>query len=663
MLRNVSALIGLLAGTAATAQTPAPAAPADLAVAFGAREQVRQISLSPDGTKIAIVAPQAGQAAALLIGDLVAGGAPRRILSSSGDPDRLTRCDWATAKRLVCRVYMVIKSTQTLTYTRLLAIDADGQNLKALSADSTPFQTGVAQSGGTLLDWGADDTSGNLLIARTFIPEATTGRRTAETREGYGVEVVDTVKVARRTVEPPRAEAVEYISDGHGTVRIAGHRSRSPSGYDSNIIRYFYRKADNRDWLPLGDLTVDGSGKGFNPYAVDRASNAVYGFERVDGYQALWKVALDGSLKREQVLARSDVDVDGLLTIGRHKRVVGASYATDRRVAVFFDPALERLQSSLAKALPGKPQVSFLDASSDESKLLLVAGGDTEPGRYYVYDKGTKRLEEVLLARPQLDGVALAKVQPMTYPAADGTAIPGYLTLPPGKTSARGLPAIVMPHGGPGARDEWGFDWLSQYFAARGFAVLQPNFRGSAGYGDAWFRKNGFQSWRTAIGDVNDAGRWFVAQGVDPAKLAVFGWSYGGYAALQSAVVDPALFRAIVAVAPVTDLDMLREESRNFTNFLLVDSFIGKGPHVAAGSPARHAERITAPVLMFHGDLDGNVGVRESRVMADKLRDAGKAVDYVEYKGLDHYLEDSEARRDMLSRSDAFLRKALSIAP
>lgn len=229
-------------------------------------------------------------------------------------------------------------------------------------------------------------------------------------------------------------------------------------------------------------------------------------------------------------------------------------------------------------------------------------------------------------------------------------------------SDGKNLPAIVLPHGGPGARDEWGFDWLSQFYAARGFAVLQPNFRGSAGYGDAWFQKNGFQSWRTAVGDVNDAGKWLQREGIAaPGKLAIVGWSYGGYAALQSAVLDPDLFKAIVAIAPVTDLDELRDEAKYFTNFKQVDAFIGKGPHVKEGSPARNAERIKAPVLLFHGDKDLNVGVAESRLMASRLKAAGKQVDYVEFDGLDHQLADDAARTRMLHGSDAFLRQALGL--
>jgi dipeptidyl aminopeptidase/acylaminoacyl peptidase len=180
--------------------------------------------------------------------------------------------------------------------------------------------------------------------------------------------------------------------------------------------------------------------------------------------------------------------------------------------------------------------------------------------------------------------------------------------------------------------------------------------------GAAWFKDNGWKSWETAIGDVNSAGRWLQAQGIAaPGKLAIFGWSYGGYAALQSQVLDPDLFKAVVAVAPVTDLDRLREEFRNQSNFMVVDRFLGQGPHVEAGSPARHADRFKAPVLIFHGDADTNVAAAESRLMRDRLSGAGKQVRYVEFSGLDHQLDDTAARTRLLSESSAFLKRTLGL--
>ena len=357
-----------------------------------------------------------------------------------------------------------------------------------------------------------------------------------------------------------------------------------------------------------------------------------------------------------EVFSRRDVDVDDLIRIGRRQRVAGVNYSTDVSRPVYFDPVPEKMAASLSKALPGTPQISIMDSTTDENKLLVLAGGDVDLGVYYLFDRKARQLQTFLVVRNELEGVKLATVKPVNYPAADGTQIPGYLTLPPGQESAKGLPAIVLPHGGPSARDVWGFDWLSQFYASRGFAALQPNFRGSFGYGDAWFQQNGFKSWRIAIGDVLDAGRWLVSQGIaDPAKLAVVGWSYGGYAALQAAVTDPSVFKAVVAIAPVTDLQAMKDERRNWSDYYLVSDFIGDGAHVREGSPAENADKIKAPVLMFHGVLDGNVPIEQSRRMAASLDRAGVRHERVTWDELDHQLENSAARTEMLRKSDAFL--------
>jgi dipeptidyl aminopeptidase/acylaminoacyl peptidase len=191
--------------------------------------------------------------------------------------------------------------------------------------------------------------------------------------------------------------------------------------------------------------------------------------------------------------------------------------------------------------------------------------------------------------------------------------------------------------------------------------VLQPNYRGSSGYGEAWYGRNGFKAWEVAIGDVNDAGRWLVSEGIAvPDKLAIAGWSYGGYAALQSQVLDPALFKAVVAIAPVTDLGFLIADARDYTNSRLVRDYVGEGPHVASGSPRRHAERFAAPVALFHGTRDLNVDVRHAQAMERALKEAGKSVTYREYADLQHGLDDSEARAEMLADIGRFLDEVLA---
>jgi dipeptidyl aminopeptidase/acylaminoacyl peptidase len=371
-------------------------------------------------------------------------------------------------------------------------------------------------------------------------------------------------------------------------------------------------------------------------------------------------VKLDDSLAAELVYANDHVDVDNVVRIGRAGAVVGVTFAEAERRVIWFDPQYAELSRNLSRALPGQPAIDFAGASRDENKLVILALSDSNPGRYYVYDRTTRGLEEIAPVRPELDGVQLASVRPMAYAAADGVQIPAYLTLPPGHNEIRGLPAIVLPHGGPSARDELGFDWLAQFLAHQGYAVLQPNYRGSAGYGDTWFAQNGFRGWQTSIGDVDAAGRWLVSQGADANRLAIVGWSYGGYAALQSGVAEPGLFKAIVAIAPVTDLQLLAEQAEGFDDYLLVRQFVGQGPHVRAGSPLQNVGRISVPVLMFHGTRDTNVGIAQSQRMDAALRAAGKPSELVVFDGLEHDLADSAARVRMLGQIDTFLRTSLA---
>lgn len=637
------------------------AVPSDPAATFGARPSVEDISLSPSGSKVAFIAPGPGQANILYTVDTASGSVPRKAISADGKPERLRHCFWVSEERLVCSIYMVIEEAgEIIPVSRMIAVDSNGRNLRVLTRPTRTYDAYVSLSGGAIID-ALPGEDGAVLMGQDFVPEERLGTNIVDSRQGFGVQRIDTKSGSGRTVEQPKKGVVEYITDGRGVVRIMGTRGAAgASGYDSNVTNYYYRAKDSRDWEKLGSFHVL-TGEGFNPYAVDPDRNVAYGFKSVNGRQALHSVALDGTRREQLVFAHPEVDVDGLIRVGRRERVVGVSYATEKRSAVYFDPELKALGQALSKALPGLPLVRFVDSSLDESRLLIWAGSDTDSGRYYIYEKQGRKLSEIMLSRPDLEGATLAAVKPITYKAADGSMVPAYLTLPPG-SDGRNLPAIVMPHGGPSARDEWGFDWLAQYYASRGYAVLQPNYRGSSGYGDRWFQQNGFQSWRTAMGDVNDAGRWLVSQGIaDPAKLAIVGWSYGGYAALQANVLDPDLFKAAVAIAPVTDLAQFKRDWLGWSNYLTTSGFIGSGAHIEEGSPAQNASRIKVPVLLFHGERDFNVRVGQSRLMADRLKGAGKKVELVVYPDLDHALEDGKVRSEMLRRSDAFLRTSLGI--
>ncbi len=648
-------IYGLIAMGSAAWAAEAPGF--DAAAAFGALPSVSDLRLSPDGKSVSYIAPN-GMGNAVYTYDLDKKGNPVLAFLASGKPERISDCSWVSNERLVCEIGGVVKnpSVGILPFSRVIAVDRNGANLQLLSTKTNEYSTEYELNGGEVLDWLPEE-DGVVLMMRNYVPDEHLGSRAGSAKKGWGVDRVDTRNAKVQTVEDPAVNAVDYISDGAGNVRIIARTSTVQGDQQSGILRYFYRKTGSREWLPLSTAGTDKSG--FTPMAVDPGRNLAYGTESRDGRQAIVTVSLDGSLEKTLVYANPEVDVDWLVRIGRRNRVVGVSYATEFRHAFYFDAEIDRLIRSLAKALPNQGGVRIVDSSVDEQVLLVLADSDDDPGVYYVFDRRTKELKTFLTVRDQLEGVKLAKVKPVSFRATDGTQIPGYLTLPPGMEAARGIPAIVLPHGGPDARDEWGFDWLPQYYASRGYAVLQPNFRGSSGYGDQWLKNNGFKSWRVAIGDVVDAGRWLVSEGIaDPNKLSIVGWSYGGYAALQSAVVEPGLFKAVVAIAPVTDFQQHKEEWRNFDNFYLISNQIGEGPHIREGSPAQNAEKIKVPVLMFHGTMDRNVSIMQSRTMDARLAKTGVKHQLVVFEGLDHQLEDSSARSEMLRKSDQFMRDA-----
>jgi dipeptidyl aminopeptidase/acylaminoacyl peptidase len=653
-LRNSWVLLAALAAAA----SPAIAADASLnsdAAAFGVRESATGVGLSPDGSRIVYVGPAAGGATVAFVAD-VASGKVTPFLRAGAYGEKLRWCSFVTDTRLVCRYTGIANDTGFLIgYGRLIAVNSDGSNLKELGQRASEYDAGLRQYDGQVIDWlpGGD---GSVLMARQYVREAgRTGSRLGRTEQGVGVDRIDTTTLKVSSVEPAKPKVSEYLTDGRGTVRIMAF-----AGVDAGLLtgktKYFYRTIGSREWKTLVDYVDNDK---FSALAVDGTTDALYALKPNNGRMALYRIRLTDDHPEELVASNPRVDIDDVIRSGNGQHVIGYSYSEDRRSAVYFDPEYKSLAGMLGQAIPDLPLIDFEETSADGEKTLVHAGSDNDPGRYYLFDRKTKRLNELMLVRPELEGRSLATVKPVSVKAPDGVAIPAYLTLPPGK-AAKGLPAIVLPHGGPSARDEWGFDWLAQFLAARGYAVLQPQYRGSAGFGDAWLNENGFRNWRTSIGDITASARWLVSQGIaDPKRLAVVGWSYGGYAALQSAATDPGLFKAVAAVAPVTDLAMLKKEAENYTNSQLVEQFVGTGPHIEEGSPLRHAAAIKVPVLLVHGDMDLNVGVAQSDKMAEALKSNGTQVEFLRFKGLDHQLEDSSARTQMLTKIGELLERTI----
>ena len=638
----------------------------DLAAKFGARESFTGVALSPDGTRISYLTPMPRGGGALVVAN-VAGGPSKIILSNPDASFKINWCRWAKADRVVCRI--VAESAQTgllLGVSRTVSVDPEGGG-KTIILGQIPNSRslGFTQNSGAIIDWLPDDPD-NILMQIALQPELSTGTRLAKTTEGLAVMKVNVRTGSQGVYQPGRNGTVFWGTDGRGAVRIRGDvRSNNNRGYLDTSMSLSYLPKNSSNWQPLGNTDLSSSA-GIEVEGFDESGDGLMILKPKDGRQALYRISADSSNREELIYAHPEVDVQGVRRIGKYRRPVGAAYETEYGHIEFFDAVLRKRLASIGRALPGQPTVSILDESWDGQKQLFFAGSDIDPGRYYLYDTKTKELNELSSTRPNLDTMAMGSMTPISYPATDGTMIPAYLTLPPGRTmeTARNLPAILMPHGGPQARDTWGFDWVSQYFAQLGYVVLQPNYRGSSGYGEKWYQQNGFKSWRTAIGDINDGARWLAAKKISAAdRLAIVGWSYGGYAALQGAVLDPQLYRAVVAIAPVTDLDLLKQNSREFSNYLIVSKFVGEGAHIAEGSPAKNATAIRAPVMMFHGTKDLNVDLSQSRTMDNALKSAGKAPQLIVYDGLEHSLLDSATRTDMLLRAGAFLNSNMKTQP
>lgn len=346
--------------------------------------------------------------------------------------------------------------------------------------------------------------------------------------------------------------------------------------------------------------------------------------------------------------------------------LIGAAYEGDDGTTYeFFDSSATDTWRQVEGAMQGR-QPELVDWSEDMKVVLVFTSGPSDSGTYHLIDLNRRSLNAIGQTYPGITGDRIGEVRPIGYEAADGLQIHGYLTLPPGLREARGLPLVVLAHGGPASHDRMEFDWWAQAMASRGYAVLQANFRGSTGYGRE-FLEAGYGEWgRKMQTDLSDGVRHLASQGIiDPSRVCIVGASYGGYAALAGATLDGEVYRCAVSVAGVSDLRrMVEAEARDagrsnteairyWNRFMGADRLGDRS--LDERSPARLAASADAPILLIHGRDDTVVSIEQSRMMANGLRAAGKPHELIELQGEDHWLSRADTRLRMLTETLRFL--------
>ncbi|RYG31097.1 MAG: S9 family peptidase [Burkholderiales bacterium] len=411
---------------------------------------------------------------------------------------------------------------------------------------------------------------------------------------------------------------------------------------------------------------------------TESPSLGIVGFSEKDGslvavhnqdsdYLQMFEMSLSNGAITGPLRKREDAELDGFIR-DENQVVIGVSYSGLYQRYELFDEVLNRDIKAAISALPDA-SVSIASWSNDWQKILLYAEGGKEPARYMLFDRQAKKLSQVARDRPDIKPEEVGEVVTIEYKARDGLTISALITWPTNVAvdQRKNLPMVVMPHGGPESYDDVGFDWLAQYIANEGYVVLQPNFRGSGGFGAA-FAAAGHREWgRKMQDDVTDGAKAMATMGwADPARTCIVGWSYGGYSALIGGALTPEQYKCVVSVAGVSDLkSMLGYEKRrrgaDSRAYAYWSNIIGdpetEGAAIDAVSPHRLASRYKAPVLLIHGSDDLVVPDRQSEIMESALKAAGKPVTYMRIGKDDHGLVAPESRNKLLTALGGFLKQ------
>jgi dipeptidyl aminopeptidase/acylaminoacyl peptidase len=617
-------------------------------------------ALSPSGRYLAVIARQPDEDR-LLVQDLTTG--ERKYIQRAGINQagpgltlRMGTVYWKSDDRILCRLHVRpmegknINSMSTATLRslgdRLFAVDRDGGRFAMLLTDTRDTALAGAFDLGDIASFLHHDPKHVLMQLDGY-----NGRSLFKVN-------VETGKGAE--IEPPSPSVVGWWLDLEGNPVVRATVS-------AGTVRLSRKQGDK--WVQFLKMRLremqerpeyDGVGPSDQPgkyYVLARPP----GKDRV----GLYLYDLEKEQFGEPIVEHASYDLSSARIARDGKRALYHCYTANVRTCEFADPQLDSHMRAVRRFFEDTANVYVYDASQDSKTLLLFVEGPRDPPAYFYYRVDAKQIEGISVERSKLADVLRPAVTIVDYKARDGTAITGYLTTPGNVPKGTKLPVVVYPHGGPEVRDHLTFDTWVQYFVARGYAVFQPNFRGSDGFGRA-FAESGYGEWgRKMQDDITDGLLHLGTEGfVDPARACIVGASYGGYAALAGAALTPELYKCAVSIAGISDLEDFigwrkRNWGRDSAGYTYWLEAIGDPEKDAQKlrevSPSQLADRIRIPVLLIHGTQDGIVPIAQSRAMKKALEKSGRRTEFIELKNEGHSYWSDESEMLALSRIDAFL--------
>ena len=644
--RFAGVAIAALLGTQASAAPP-PAS------AFGRLPAVQDVAISPNGQRIAILGGTSEQR----IVSISTIDKPETPFLKLGDIETIS-VRWASDAFLVARIAYLETTGTRLNYRfeRNISITADAKVAARLLDNDTDSSYVTEQP---VLGVTSSDPARVMVKGITLKDNAQIAESRVKTKgeSGYVASLwsVDPATGNGRRVEMGNFDTVTWEVDRAGVPRV-----RLDIDELNGRFTVYGRAGGVGNWKAVWAGGNFESRRSYTGYS--ETEDAVY-LSLDEGLVS--KRLADGVTK--PIGTTGTRNSPELIWDPYRNTAVGLGTGGERPTYEWLDSEIGVAANVLARAFKNQ-DVKLQGWSQDRTRFLAQVSGPNNPPTWYLYDRPRKEVSLVGEAYPELKDVPMGTTRWITYKASDGLEIPAYLTLPPGAKSGAKLPLVVYPHGGPHVRDNYEFDFIAAFMATRGYAVLQPQFRGSWGFGKA-HEDASEGEWGGKMQTDLQAGIAFLAASgdIDPARVCIVGASFGGYSALASATLFPDVYKCAAAIAPVTDLGLLVAEGvrkgRSDAGISELRADLGsadKGKLVDQ-SPARHADAVRIPILMVHGDQDTVVPLTHSRLMADALQKAGKPYELIELKGENHYLAKAATRTQTLEVLEAFLATNLPI--